>query len=1727
MGTQTVSIQITAKDGASAVFTKVASTAKSAFAGLATGAKSAGTGLREIGSAGTAAGSGLGKLNAESSKAAGNLNKTASSAKSAATGVSDLGTKATATGAALGSMVAGLGKLGNAAVSQQTSIDGLTRAYGDAVDEILRFTDAIQASTKFSNEDAREAARIAATLAQNYGFTTGEIEKLISASADLATVAGVSLSDAVQRTSSAMRGEAESAEYLGLTLNQQAIDRAGITLSMSNEEAAHFRLNALLQQAAYAEGAAGDAAQTTAGQAAQAANAWQDMTVSLGSALGPIGGMASGLSDMSIALTLGGAALGNAVGKLSDWNVGAKTSAGASKLLAAALTPVGAALGAATLVVGAAVFAWADLQAQNEKLATSFDKLGESIKQLDTAEARENVRGLADEIGQLEHMPIASDNGPLQNIINGLTTSSADLKSAFIDATAGMIDTAEQVGISTGDIEHSIENMVDAVTSGAIVLEDGTKAFDAFNDVMAATGPNIELVQSYAQGLFDKFADGTITAEEFAASMKGITDVGIGDWADNAAQMLQMQFDQMEAQTQGFHKLSEAQKAYLEGEANRVVVGQAGIAQMQHEKAVREGLEAGIYDQWQAMNVQADAYNTQIAAAKEYEAEQERIREAQAAVASELRGQLVPALEGASHGFDAMVQPGEDVLDTLARIAPASQIAGGAFLQFVDNLNDAKQALDGVLGMYAQIDALGTSASGAADIATKLVGEPGTWATLDDLLASAAISQEQYNGALAAGYDIQEKNVGIQEDLNAIRANQLPLLDSQVTKLAAYVDGLTDASAAEQQQALYLMDSANQAKVAAAYSTAYAASLGEIPPDVATQIVADAAQADPILADILESFGLIEVGADGVITLNFPDKTVLDDTTTAINNLNNSQIEIFLAMIDGKATEEEIAAVEEHLVNVDGKRVTASVAVEVDDSGLTSLDTALASGAGFGAGAGITVDVNANTEPLMAGIADIPTPAPIEVPIKLGAVQTNMPTGDELASKFDTSAQDKTVTVTVEAVDNASSTIARVMQAATALQTVSGDVDLKATDNASSVIARVMQAANALQSTSGSIELNAEDNTGSVIAQAMQAANAFSDASYDASLTATDSSGSVVAQAMQAANAYATGEYNASLVASDNASGPVIQPAIDLANSFANGEYNASLVATDSASSIIQGAIDLATSFASEYAATLTAVDNATGVINSVSAALDALDGKTAVTYVTTQEVSSLPAKALGGAVMPTARLGRNVLVGEAGPEVVTMPFGAFVKPHGAEGSADTTATTDDGASEKRDRERAQSAERAQRDYERRLKEMQEAYDKFLAHAEKTGGSLLPHVDTQKAYMMGGESAKAFYDGLLDAARSRMDEQASAINSTRFASKDDAKEAIAEYNKDFAEWRKLQDKKSQGAEYDRRREHAANQAARAEERRGLTDTADEAVDTMATAGTEAGEEFSSNLSESMDVGSVLDQVMKLKDEFVDSMKTSAGATEDVTGAVSSFNDEIANIVGGLKQAGRSGDKALGSVSDSFGDVEEDAEDMGKTVGEELGDGVTTGAEDAEDALGRVAAMMGAVSSQAVDPSVGIDSKSASSGINDISGQLKDLNATEANPGVDVQVDDSEWESFKRDVDSAQLGVTVTVKTKEKDPSKKKQLGGAITPSIERDVPRAANGRVITVGEAGEENVYLPYGAMVMPHDASNSRGRADAQTSGNIQFFGPVTIVPPTPDIHAAVVSQFMSMDRD
>ena len=98
-----------------------------------------------------------------------------------------------------------------------------TRAvFGDIADEIIQRSKEMAKAVNYaySSLDVQYAFRKIHDSLKRYGITIREQENLISRAMDVAASRGLQLRETIDRIESAMRGEAEASEYLGLTLSE-------------------------------------------------------------------------------------------------------------------------------------------------------------------------------------------------------------------------------------------------------------------------------------------------------------------------------------------------------------------------------------------------------------------------------------------------------------------------------------------------------------------------------------------------------------------------------------------------------------------------------------------------------------------------------------------------------------------------------------------------------------------------------------------------------------------------------------------------------------------------------------------------------------------------------------------------------------------------------------------------------------------------------------------------------------------------------------------------------------------------------------------------------------------------------------------------------------------------------------------------------------------------------------------------------------------------------------------------------------------------------------------------------------------------------------------------------------------------------------------------------------------------------------------------------------------
>jgi DNA repair exonuclease SbcCD ATPase subunit len=175
-------------------------------------------------------------------------------------------------------------------------VRSVAAAYREASPQVEAFARA-QAATPggLSGNEVRAAALNVRTLIANYQFTQSQTETLIQRTRDLTAVYGGDFLDNIQRVQSAMRGEAESAETLGLTLNATAVAARAqggafkdVYERLSDTTRAQIIYREFLRQTANLQGQASASARDFDGRLRDLAKSWDTFTGRAGTAFATV-----------------------------------------------------------------------------------------------------------------------------------------------------------------------------------------------------------------------------------------------------------------------------------------------------------------------------------------------------------------------------------------------------------------------------------------------------------------------------------------------------------------------------------------------------------------------------------------------------------------------------------------------------------------------------------------------------------------------------------------------------------------------------------------------------------------------------------------------------------------------------------------------------------------------------------------------------------------------------------------------------------------------------------------------------------------------------------------------------------------------------------------------------------------------------------------------------------------------------------------------------------------------------------------------------------------------------------------------------------------------------------------------------------------------------------------------------------------------------------------------
>jgi hypothetical protein len=145
-----------------------------------------------------------------------------------------------------------------------TAADNLIRQYGESQANMWqRWATELEKKTAVSRDAFLEEAQAVFALNKAYGLSIDQTQMLTERSLDLAKAKRLDLREANERVIAAIRGEAEAAEYLGLTLNETYMKNVALNGAyrdrwekMTEMEKAQARYLEFLNQSSYAEGIA-------------------------------------------------------------------------------------------------------------------------------------------------------------------------------------------------------------------------------------------------------------------------------------------------------------------------------------------------------------------------------------------------------------------------------------------------------------------------------------------------------------------------------------------------------------------------------------------------------------------------------------------------------------------------------------------------------------------------------------------------------------------------------------------------------------------------------------------------------------------------------------------------------------------------------------------------------------------------------------------------------------------------------------------------------------------------------------------------------------------------------------------------------------------------------------------------------------------------------------------------------------------------------------------------------------------------------------------------------------------------------------------------------------------------------------------------------------------------------------------------------------------------------
>ena len=803
-----------------------------------------------------------------------------------------------AVGATVGALALGLIRVSDAYKQQERQIAAVTRLYGDASQELLDYAETIQATTRFSNDAARESAILLNTLTQNYGLSTDQIETLIQRSTDLAQLHGRTLTEVSQMVSNALRGEGEYIEQIGVSMNQtfvaaEAAARglANFTTEMTQAEQAAFRYQLFLEQTAAAQGYAMETADGTRGAIGLLINEFGDATQAAGDFIGPVADLAAEFSAYALWMPLIASQTARVSAILINAAKSGELATRSFAMLRAVTSPLGGPLLALVGVGTILGLKWLENRQDAEQLAEAMREVERTA--LDLREAIRNL-SLTDLFGgrwagqatiQVTNL-IKDLKEVTEEEIDDLFTGESPLSAAFRKWMS-----EEELAPVGEEWERMVADLfLKSLAPTPQQEKELNEALTRFVSLGSVVGDiTFDALQGQFQRLFDQLATRQITFDQFTDALNYMSEAN-----EEAARSLEgvniaqqeLNASQAEALTLADSTLaSEAYDEYTQSVNDATeAVEELSKAEKEHMELFRTLLAGERPDQdfTDFLDEQIDLINERKEAMKEAFLAERALREEMSQIARDDPG-ADATIEHLQQIAEEAAEVRKEILDTYNAAfgfdAPLAQInlSGWTdeFTQLAGAITNSGNALDTVFRVIVgNTNAIKDQAQGVHDwIDALTVAEDGV-VRINQLLAMGLIDQGQWDAAVQAHDRIASAQIDIANNIDAIQAAQAPFMAQFVENQMVALRSLQGQSEEQQRITLGWMDSTTAAQAYTLVTQAAAVAngdLGEAGREAFHGMIEGAIAVNPFLFDMLESIGLIngtpidfQVNFDGV-----------------------------------------------------------------------------------------------------------------------------------------------------------------------------------------------------------------------------------------------------------------------------------------------------------------------------------------------------------------------------------------------------------------------------------------------------------------------------------------------------------------------------------------------------------------------------------------------------------------------------------------------------------------------------------------------------------------------------------------------------------------------------------------------------------------------------------------------------------------------------------------------